>query len=98
MTDKYVPSVDYMMKSIAQNFGSNALGVILTGMGSDGRNGMVEIKSKGGYTIAESEESAVVFGMPNEAIRANAVETILPILDIPSEIVRAVNYFPRGDR
>ncbi len=92
LTDKYIPSVDYMMMSVAQNFGPSAMGVILTGMGNDGKNGMVEIKAKGGYTIAESEESAVVFGMPAEAIKAGAAEQVLPISEIPAEIIRVVNY------
>jgi two-component system chemotaxis response regulator CheB len=92
ITDKYIPSVDYMMTSVADSFEANALGVILTGMGNDGKNGMLEIKTKGGYTIAESEESAVVFGMPAEAIKAGAAETVLPISEIPGEIIRAVNY------
>ena len=92
LTDKYVPSVDYMMSSAAEVFGANAMGVLLTGMGNDGAQGMVEIKGKGGYTIAESEESAVVFGMPAEAIKAGAVESVLPISDIPAEIIRVVSY------
>ncbi len=91
LTDKYVPSVDYMMKSAADVFGRNSMGVILTGMGNDGRNGMVEIKTKGGYTIAESEESAVVFGMPAEAIKAGAAKAVLPISAIPAEIITRVN-------
>jgi two-component system chemotaxis response regulator CheB len=91
LTDKYIPSVDLMMTSVAHTFGANAMGVILTGMGNDGKRGMLEIKAKGGYTISESEESAVVFGMPAEAIKANAVESILPILEIPSEIVKLIN-------
>ena len=92
LTDKYVPSVDYMMSSAAEVFGANAMGVLLTGMGNDGAQGMVEIKGKGGYTIAESEESAVVFGMPAEAIKAGAAESVLPISDIPAEIIRVVSY------
>jgi two-component system chemotaxis response regulator CheB len=91
LTDKYIPSVDLMMTSVAHTFGANAMGVILTGMGNDGKKGMLEIKAKGGYTISESEESAVVFGMPAEAIKANAVESIIPILEIPSEIVKLIN-------
>lgn len=90
LTDRYVPSVDYMMKSAADMFGANTMGVLLTGMGNDGAQGMVEIKGKGGYTIAESEESAVVFGMPAEAIKAGAVESVLPISDIPAEIIRVL--------
>jgi two-component system, chemotaxis family, protein-glutamate methylesterase/glutaminase len=91
LTDKYVPSVDYMMASVAEAFGPNSMGVILTGMGNDGKKGMLEIKEKGGYTIAESEESAIVFGMPAEAIKAGAVEKILPISEIPAEVISIVN-------
>lgn len=91
-TDKYVPSVDYMMKSVADSYQGNTMGVILTGMGNDGKNGMVEIKTKGGYTIAESEESAVVFGMPGEAIKAGAADSVLRVSEIPAEILRVVHY------
>lgn len=91
LTDKYTPSVDYMMTSAAEHYGASAMGVILTGMGNDGRSGMLEIKTKGGYTIAEAESSAVVFGMPGEAIKNGAVETVLPISEIPSAIIRVVN-------
>jgi len=89
-TDKYTPSVDLMMSSLAEIYGPQTLGVILTGMGSDGRAGMLEIKKRGGYTIVESEESAVVFGMPSEVIKAGVAERILPISDIPAEMVRLV--------
>jgi two-component system chemotaxis response regulator CheB len=81
-----------MMLSVARHYGANAMGVRLTGMGNDGKKGMLEIKLKGGYTIAESEESAVVFGMPAEAINSGGVETILPLSEIPSDIVRVTNY------
>ena len=91
LTDKYTPSVDFMMTSVAEHYGASSVGVILTGMGNDGKNGMLEINSKGGYTIAESESSAVVFGMPAEAIKNGAVERVLPISEIPSDIIRAVN-------
>lgn len=91
LTDKYVPSVDYMMTSVAENFGSNSMGVVLTGMGNDGKNGMLEIKAKGGYTIAESKESAVIFGMPAEAIKAGATEEVLPVSEISTKIISVVN-------
>jgi two-component system chemotaxis response regulator CheB len=80
-----------MMSSVAEHYGANSLGVILTGMGNDGKNGMLDIKTKGGYTIAESESSAVVFGMPAEAIKNGGVEKVLPISEIPSEIIKVVN-------
>ncbi len=91
LTDRYTPSVDNMMTAVAEHYGSGSMGVILTGMGNDGKNGLLEIKTKGGYTIAEAESSAVVFGMPGEAIKNNAVETIRPISEIPYEIIRVVN-------
>ena len=87
-TDKYIPSVDIMMSSLAEIYGPKAMGVILTGMGSDGKAGMLEIKQRGGYTIVESEETAVVFGMPSEVIKAGAAGRVLPISDIPAEIIK----------
>jgi len=91
LADRYTPSVDYMMSSVAEHYGASSMGVILTGMGNDGRNGMLEIKEKGGYTIAEAESSAVVFGMPAEAIKNGAVEKVLPISEIAAEMIRVVN-------
>lgn len=86
--DLYVPSVDVMMAHAARAYGSRSVGVLLTGMGNDGSAGMLEIMNKGGYTIAESEETAVVFGMPREAIAAGAVRKVLPLEEIPKEIMR----------
>jgi two-component system chemotaxis response regulator CheB len=87
--DRYVPSIDRMMSSAVKCFGKNMVGVVLTGMGNDGLEGMVEIKSKGGYTIAESEKTAVVFGMPKEVIRAGAAHKVLNIEKISEEIIHA---------
>jgi two-component system, chemotaxis family, protein-glutamate methylesterase/glutaminase len=91
LADRYTPSVDYMFSSVAENYKAGSVGVVLTGMGNDGSQGLLEIKTKGGYTIAEAESSAVVFGMPAEAIKAGAVKTVLPISEISSEIIRVVN-------
>lgn len=88
--DKYVPSVDAMMKSAALNFGTRTLGVILTGMGNDGREGMTLIKRMGGQTLAESKETAVIYGMPKEAVEAGAVDREVPLGSMAEEIVRAV--------
>ena len=88
--DKYVPSVDLMMSSAAEHFGPMTVGVVLTGMGNDGKAGVVEIKKKGGYTIAEAESTAVIFGMPNEAIKTGAVDRVLPLHKIPGEIIMTV--------
>jgi len=92
--DRYVPSVDVMMGSAAEVFGRRLMGIILTGMGNDGRRGMLEIKSKGGYTIAESRETAVVFGMPQEAITAGAALKVLPLTEITPEMLKVVRSGP----
>jgi len=89
-TDKYVPSVDIMMASLAEVYGSMAMGIVLTGMGNDGATGMLDIKKAGGYTIVESEETAVVFGMPSEVIKAGAAGRVLPVSEIPDEIIRLI--------
>ncbi len=85
-SDRYVPSINKLFYSVAQIAKDKAMGVILTGMGYDGVEGLMEIKMNSGYTIAESEETAVVFGMPREAIRKGAVDKVLPLREIPSEI------------
>jgi two-component system chemotaxis response regulator CheB len=85
-SDKYSPSVDRLFESAAKHFGRNLLAVVLTGMGDDGRNGSLEVKRNGGTVIAESEESAVIFGMPQQAIRAGAVDRVLPLGEIPTAI------------
>jgi two-component system chemotaxis response regulator CheB len=86
--DKFAPSVDAMMRSAALNFGKRAMGVILTGMGNDGREGMSLIRGLGGRTIAESPETAVIYGMPKEAVEAGAVEKSMPLDKIAAEILR----------
>ena len=86
--DKYSPSVDILMKSAAEIYGSRTLGVILTGMGRDGKQGMRCIKENGGSTLAESEETAVVFGMPREAIEEGVVDKVLALHSIPGEILK----------
>ncbi len=88
--DRYTPSVDRMMTSAADVFGADLVGVILTGMGHDGRSGMARIKQRGGFTIAESEETAVVFGMPHEAILEGAVDVVAPLHGIVDQILRHV--------
>jgi two-component system chemotaxis response regulator CheB len=88
--DRYVPSVDDLMMSAADVFGADLVGVILTGMGHDGRRGMAKIKQRGGATIAESEETAVVFGMPQEAILEGAVDVVAPLHAIADQIAKHV--------
>lgn len=88
--DRYIPSVDMLLSSSAEIYGSSAIGVILTGMGNDGKEGIVEIKRKGGYTIAEAESTAIIFGMPQEAIKTGVVDRVLPLDEIPKEITTIV--------
>ncbi len=83
----YVPSVDVLFESVARSVGKRAIGVILTGMGNDGAAGLRLMADAGAYTIAESEETSVVFGMPKVAIENGAVREILPIYEIADRIV-----------
>jgi two-component system chemotaxis response regulator CheB len=85
-SDKYTPSVDRLFVSAAKHYGSDLLAVLLTGMGDDGRLGTLGVKEGGGNVIAESEETAVIFGMPQQAIRAGAVDAVLPLGEIPAAI------------
>jgi two-component system chemotaxis response regulator CheB len=93
--DRYVPSVDRLMASGAETFGGDLIAVILTGMGHDGRRGMGLVKKRGGFTIAESEETAVVFGMPSEAIQEGAVDVVAPLHGIVDQIVRRLTVEAR---
>jgi len=85
--NRHRPSVDVLFRSVAKNVGKNARGLILTGMGDDGASGLLEMKEAGATTYAQNEESCVVFGMPKEAIRRGAVDTILPLRDMYKVIV-----------
>lgn len=82
------PSVDRVMVSAAETFGAKTLGVLLTGMGRDGAEGMARIKERQGQTIAEDESTCVVYGMPRAAAEAGAADHVLPLPRIPGEIVR----------
>ncbi|MBI3351476.1 MAG: chemotaxis response regulator protein-glutamate methylesterase [Nitrospirae bacterium] len=84
------PSVDVMFNSVAKCAGRNAVGVIFTGMGKDGAEGLLEMKRAGAYTIAQDEESCVVYGMPQEAVKTGAVDKILPLDKIPAAIIKKV--------
>ncbi len=84
----FKPSVGVLFKSVARAAGSNALGVILTGMGHDGAEGLLLMKEAGAYTIAQDEASCVVFGMPRVAIEKGAVREVLPLDRIPDRLVR----------
>jgi two-component system chemotaxis response regulator CheB len=83
---RHRPSVDVLFRSAAQNAAGNAMGIIMTGMGDDGARGLLEMRNAGALTLAQDEESCVVFGMPKEAIAAGAVERIANLATIPREI------------
>lgn len=87
LVSRHRPSVDVLFRSVASAAGANALGIILTGMGNDGASGMLEMKHAGADTIAQDENTCVVFGMPKEAISAGAIDAIAPLQRIPDMIL-----------
>ncbi len=88
---RHRPSVDVLFRSAANCAGKNCIGVILTGMGDDGANGMLEMKQAGAHTIAQDEASCVVFGMPKEAIARGGVDEIAPLAEIPGRIIASLS-------
>ncbi len=86
--DRYVPSADRLLSSVAAGVGRRAVGVILTGMGDDGVEGARRILDAGGIVIAESEETAVVYGMPGAAVRAGAVSKSLPLSEVADYLAK----------
>jgi two-component system chemotaxis response regulator CheB len=79
----YNPSADLLFESLADSADQRTIGTVLTGMGDDGCKGLKRLKEKGGITIAESQKTAVIFGMPQEAIHAGVIDHILPLPEIP---------------
>ena len=86
LVSRHRPSVDVLFRSAAQYAGANALGIIMTGMGDDGARGLLEMKKAGAATVAQNEETCVVFGMPKEAIALGAADKTVPLSAIPAEI------------
>ena len=87
--NRHRPSVDVLFRSVAQEVGKNAVGVILTGMGDDGARGLKELHDSGAFTIAQDESSSVVWGMPGEAVKHGGVEVVASLFDIPGRIMEA---------
>jgi two-component system chemotaxis response regulator CheB len=88
LVSRHRPSIDVLFRSVAQAAGASATGVILTGMGDDGAEGLAEMRDAGAHTIAQDETTSVVFGMPKEAIARGAVEQVLPLPRIAEAILR----------
>lgn len=84
------PSVDVLFHSVAKYVGRNAVGVLLTGMGSDGARGLLALRENGAYALAQDEETSVVFGMPREAIKLGAPHEVAPLHDMPKRIITAL--------
>lgn len=82
------PSVDYLFRSVAEVFGGNAVGVLMTGMGADGLNGCHLLKQRGATIVAQDEASCVVYGMPREVVEQGLADIVAPLDEIASEIIR----------
>ncbi len=89
LVSRHRPSVNVLFRSVAQAAGANAIGILMTGMGDDGAEGLLEMKQAKALTIAQDEASCVVFGMPREAILRGAVDEILSLPRIPAAILRS---------
>src|SRR5258706_3797141 len=88
----HVPSADVMMQSVASAFRSQAMGVIMTGMGSDGAQGMNAIHREGGFTVGQDEPSCAVYGMPRVCAEMKILDKVVPLSQIPYEILQATRY------
>ncbi len=93
---RHRPSVDVLFRSASRYAGKNAIGVIMTGMGDDGARGMLEMKQQGAFTIAQDEESCIVFGMPREAIKLGAVDRTLSLDKIAQEVLQRAQTHARS--
>jgi two-component system, chemotaxis family, protein-glutamate methylesterase/glutaminase len=92
LVSRHRPSVDVLFRSAARAAGANAVGVIMTGMGDDGARGLAEMKQAGAFTIAQDEETSIVFGMPKEAIARGCVDRIVPLHNIAHEMLYNAAY------
>jgi two-component system chemotaxis response regulator CheB len=88
VVNRHRPSVDVLFRSVAKFAGKNATGIIMTGMGDDGARGLKEMHDAGAPTIAQDEETCVVFGMPKEAIKLGGVDRVMGLQEIPAAILR----------
>ena len=93
----HVPSVDVMMLSVAEAFRGLAMGIIMTGMGADGALGMQAIAREGGLTVGQDERTCTVYGMPRSCAEIGVLKRVVPLLDIPKQILQATRYRKRSD-
>lgn len=91
-SDRYVPSADVLFASCAPIYGRRMLAVVLTGMGNDGSKGVVAVKKRGGQVLAESEDSAVVYGMPREAVATGCVDRVVPLPGVCQAILESGGF------
>jgi two-component system chemotaxis response regulator CheB len=89
LVSRHRPSVDILFRSVAEAAGRNGIGLIMTGMGHDGAQGLLEMRQAGARTLAQDESTSVVFGMPREAISRGAVEEVLPLMQLAPALLRA---------
>jgi len=95
LVNRHKPSVDVLFRSVARYAGNKAVGVILTGMGGDGAKGLLEMKEAGAVTIAQDEQSSIVFGMPKEAIKLGAVEYVVSLNNIAVKVLQISSHIYR---
>lgn len=86
----HMPSIDVLFDSVAQELGNKSIGVIMTGMGRDGAEGLLKIKKSGGHTIAQNEETSIVFGMNRVAVEMGGVNEVVPLDEITARIIRKI--------
>jgi two-component system chemotaxis response regulator CheB len=94
--NRHRPSIDVLFDSVARHAGKNAIGVILTGMGRDGAEGLLRMRQAGAYTLAQDEASCVVFGMPREAIALGAAHEVAPLSEMSRRVLAHLRSF--GER
>lgn len=94
--NRHKPAVDVMFRSVAQNIGANAVGILLTGMGNDGAQGLKELQNIGCPTIAQDEKTSVVWGMPGEAVKLGAADEVLPLNKVARGMLKRVNELEEG--
>lgn len=88
----HCPSVDVLFRSVAEKVGAEAIGILLTGMGRDGAEGLYEMRKRGARTLGQDELTSVVYGMPKEAYKLGAVEKQLPLPEMPQELMKILGY------